>query len=62
MSFQINKKRVTTYKPTVKEFLMKKRDSLVAQMVESTCNARDLGSAPGSGRSPEGNVNPLQYS
>ena len=29
----------------------------------STCNARDLGSIPGSGRSPgEGNGNPLQYS
>ena len=30
---------------------------------ESTCNARDLGSIPGLGRSPgEGNGNPLQYS
>ena len=30
---------------------------------ESTCNAGDLGSTPGSGRSPgEGNGNPLQYS
>ena len=30
---------------------------------ESACNARDLGSIPGSGRSPgEGNSNPLQYS
>ena len=30
---------------------------------ESTCNARDTGSIPGSGRSPgEGNGNPLQYS
>ena len=29
----------------------------------SACNAGDLGSFPGSGRSPgEGNVNPLQYS
>ena len=29
---------------------------------ESTCNAGDLGSIPGSGRSPrEGNGNPLQY-
>ena len=29
---------------------------------ESACNARDLGSIPGSGRSPgEGNGNPLQY-
>ena len=36
--------------------------SLVAQMVESACNAGDLGSIPGSGRSPgEGNGNPLQY-
>ena len=30
---------------------------------ESTCNARDLGSIPGLGRSPgEGNGDPLQYS
>ena len=30
---------------------------------ESACNARDLGSVPGLGRSPgEGNGNPLQYS
>ena len=29
----------------------------------SACNAADLGSIPGSGRSPgEGNGNPLQYS
>ena len=32
-------------------------------MQEMTCSARDLGSIPGSGRSPgEGNGNPLQYS
>ena len=38
--------------------------SLVAQEVKaSACNAGDLGSSPGSGRSPgEGNGNPLQYS
>ena len=30
---------------------------------DSTCNARDLGSTPGGGRSAgEGNGNPLQYS
>ena len=30
---------------------------------ETACNAGDLGSIPGLGRSPgEGNVNPLQYS
>ena len=30
---------------------------------ESTCNAGDLGSIPGSGRSPgDGNGNPIQYS
>ena len=28
----------------------------------SACNVGDLGSIPGSGRSPEGNGNPLQYS
>ena len=37
--------------------------SLVAQMEEQSCNAGDLGSIPGLGRSPgEGNSNPLQYS
>ena len=37
--------------------------SLVAQMVESVCNARDLGSIPGLGRYPgEGNDYALQYS
>ena len=36
--------------------------SLVAQTVVSACNAGDLGSVPGLGRSPgEGNGNPLQY-
>ena len=30
---------------------------------ESACNARDLGSIPGLGKSPgEGNGNPIQYS
>ena len=40
------------------------RASLVAQRVEeSTCNAGDTGSIPGSGRSLEGGCdNPLQYS
>ena len=40
------------------------RASLIAQLVkEFACNAGDLGSIPGSGRSPgEGNGNPLQYS
>ena len=37
--------------------------SLVAQLVESACNAADPGLIPGSGRSPgEGNGNPLHYS
>ena len=37
--------------------------SLVAYMVESACNAGDIGSVPGLGRSPGvGNGNPLQYS
>ena len=37
---------------------------MVAQAIkESTCNARDVGLIPGSGRSfGEGNDNPLQYS
>ena len=29
---------------------------------ESACNVGDLGLIPGSGRSPKGNGNPLQYS
>ena len=37
--------------------------SLVAQLVNCTCNARDLDSIPGLGRSPgEGKGYPLQYS
>ena len=36
--------------------------SQVAQCKESACNAGDVGSIPGLGRSPgEGNHNPLQY-
>ena len=36
--------------------------SLVIQLVESACNEGDLGSIPGSGKSPrEGNGNLLQY-
>ena len=34
-----------------------------SEVKESACNAGDLGSIPGSGRSPgEGNGKPLQYS
>ena len=34
-----------------------------SEVKASACNARDLGSIPGSGKSPgEGNGNPLQYS
>ena len=41
----------------------RKRDSLVAQMLESACSAGDLGLIPGSRIFPgEGNGNPLQYS
>ena len=37
--------------------------SELACIAASACNAGDLGSIPGSGRSPgEGNGNPLQYS
>ena len=36
---------------------------LSVEVKASACNAGDLGSIPGSGRSPgEGNGNPLQYS
>ena len=41
----------------------RRRAYLVAQCKESICNAGDVGSIPGSGRSPaEGNGNPLPYS
>ena len=56
-------------KPPVQTELENKRSkaqrtSLVAQMVKASgYNVGDLGSIPGSGRSPgEGNGNPLQYS
>ena len=44
--------------------LLVKRASLVALVVKkSACNARDLGSNPGLGRSPAGgHGSPLQYS
>ena len=36
---------------------------VVSEVKASACNAGDLGSIPGLGRSPgEGNCNPLQYS
>ena len=49
---------------TGKIFLEKLNCDLhVSDSKESACNAGDVGSIPGSGRSPgEGNGNPLQYS
>ena len=45
------------------EDLHSPRASLVAQTVESACNAGDLGLIPGLGKSPGGrHGNPLQYS
>ena len=48
----------------IKTIPMKKRGFPGGSEVKaSTCNVGDLGSIPGSGRSPaEGNGNPLQYS
>ena len=50
----------------VKEVLREFKDgwaSLVGQVKASACNVGDLGSIPGSGRSPgEGSGTPLQYS
>ena len=41
----------------------KKKQTQLWRVKESACNAGNLGSIPGSGRSPgEGNGNPLQYS
>ena len=41
----------------------RKKEIHFSDSKESTCSAGDLGSIPGSGRSPgEGNGNPLQYS
>ena len=48
---------------TSKSGNLKKTQALVTQVVESPCNAGDLNSIPGSGRSAgEVNGNPLQYS
>ena len=45
------------------QYSVSTRASLVAQLVESACKAGDLGSIPGSEKSPgEGNGNSLQYS
>ena len=49
----------------MKDGIRKKKKGLPRSSVskESACNAGDLGSIPGLGRSPkEGNSNPLQYS
>ena len=54
-SFQLMKKKFLTQPNT--------RLPGGSEVKASACNARDLGSIPGSGRSPgEGNGNPLQYS
>ena len=48
---------------TVREYISDIRVSLVAQMVESACNVRDLGSILGLGKSPgEGKGYSLQCS
>ena len=45
------------------DYLYSKASLVIQSVKKSTYNARDLGSIPGSGRSPgEGNGNPLQYS
>ena len=45
------------------DYLYSKTSLVIQSVKKSTYNARDLGSIPGSGRSPgEGNGNPLQYS
>ena len=47
----------------LKQYLTRGMKPLVAQTVESPCNAGDLGSIPEWRRSPgEGNGTPLQYS
>ena len=43
--------------------MLREKSFLSGSEVKSTCNAGDMGSIPGLGRSPgEGNGNPLQYS
>ena len=52
------KKDILNYKPQVSEIIPDNSDGK-----ESSCNAGDPGSIPGSGRFPgEGNINPLQHS
>ena len=50
--------------PTISDLLLSAQGFLCSSVgKESACDAGDLGSIPGSGRSPgEGNGNPLQYS
>ena len=53
----------TAFLKYAQNILYNLRNSLVAQRVkESAHNVGDLSSIPGSGRSPEENGNPLQYS
>jgi len=47
----------------LKQWLDPRRAPLVASGKDSACNSGDVGSIPGSGRSPgKGKGNPLQYS
>ena len=51
------------HRPCYSGFRDKSRDLHISVSKSSACNAGDLSSIPGSGRSPgEGNGNPLQYS
>ena len=51
------------WRPVVKHWCCPVAPTLASDGKESACNAGDLGSIPGLGRSPgEGNGNPLQYS
>ena len=61
MSFFLVTRTFNIY--SLNDFQIYKRLPWWLSSTESPANARDLGSIPGSGRSPgEGNGNPLQYS
>ena len=64
MVYRDNGKLLSHQKNTFESVLMRQMGFLGGSAgKESTCNAGDLGSIPGLGRSPrEGNSYPLQYS
>ena len=63
MDLDMQRNKVTLEDQPLGNWRVSPYASRLLSAIESTCNAGDPGSIPGSGRSPgDGNGNPLQYS